>query len=528
MTASKDTVESAPGLLEAPAAPVALLEATPVMPFPIVGMGASAGGLQAFEAFFGACSADIGMAFVLVQHLDPNHKSLLAEILQRSTTMPVLEATDQAVVLPGHVYISPPDREMAIFNGVLRLSESTPLPGQRFPIDAFFRSLADDQAAAAVGIVLSGTATDGTLGLQAIHGAGGVCMVQEPSTSKFDGMPKSAIAAGYVTHILPVEQMPLMLREVTRRSVFRQRTPRTIPPDVLSSLSQILMQIRTVTGHDFSFYKKSTIGRCVERRMALHHIVDMAVYARFLETNPAEVRTLFTELLINVTSFFRDPAAFLALKEEILPQLLLGKPDDYVLRVWVAGCASGEEAYSIAIVLREFMDENQKDFKVQIYATDLDEDAVNTARSGRYPSNIVQDVTPERLRRFFCEDDAAGYKVKKDIREMVVFAVQSVIKDPPFTKLDLLSCRNLMIYLEPEQQEHLIAIFHFALKPGGVLFLSASESIPGHADLFYEINRQHICPVDFISKSTGYRRGRLESVIRRRRQAYRVGFFQTY
>jgi len=456
---------------------------------PIVGIGASAGGLEAYEQFFAACPANTGMAFVLVPHLDPGHQSLLTEILQRGTAMPVVEALDQTRVEPDHVYIIAPNRELSILNGVLQLTVPTLARGQRMPIDGFLRSLAADQAERAIGVILSGTATDGTLGLRAIHGAGGICMVQEPATAKYDGMPQSAIRAGYATHILPLEKMPTMLVELVRQSGYRQRVPRIMPDSEVSGLNQILLQVRSSTGHDFSLYKKSTIGRRVERRMAQHNIDDMAVYARFLKANPPEVQALFKELLINVTSFFRDPEAFAVLKDEILPPLLAGKPDDYVFRVWIAGCASGEEAYSIAIVLRELMDEGQREFRVQIYATDLDEDVIVQARGGWYPPNIAQDVSPERLRRFFNRDDT-GYTVKKLIREMVVFATQSVIKDPPFTKLDLLSCRNLMIYLEPEQQARLIPNFHYAIKPGGVLFLSSSESIAGHAELFTALNRK--------------------------------------
>src|SRR5450759_172515 len=469
--------------------PVASAENAPDAALPIVGIGASAGGLEAFEQFFRACPADSGMAFVLVPHLDPGHESLLTEILQRATAMPVVEALDQVAVASNHVYIIPPNREMAILDGVLQLSLPEQARGLRKPINAFLHSLAEDQADDAIGVILSGTATDGTLGLRDILGAGGVCMVQEPSTAKYDGMPQSAIAAGYATHILPVEKMPAMLLELTRQSVFRQKVPRILPAAAVSSLNQILLQVRNSTGHDFSLYKKSTIGRRVERRMARNNIEDLAVYARYLKEHPPEVKALFKELLINVTSFFRDPEAFVALKQEILPQLLADKPEDYVFRVWVAGCASGEEAYSIAMLLREFMDETENEFRVQIYATDLDEDAIAAARSGSYPPNITQDVTPERLRRFFTKDDA-GYKVKKNIREMVVFAVQSVIKDPPFTRLDLLSCRNLMIFLEPEQQNRLVPNFHYALKPGGVLFLSSSESITNHPELFSALNRK--------------------------------------
>ena len=470
--------------------------ATPHPDFPIVGIGASAGGLEAFEAFFRACPMETGMAFVLVPHLDPGHDSLLTEILQRATAMPVVQALDQVAVAPDHVYVIPPNREMAILNGELQLSVPEMARGQRMPIDAFLRSLAEDQAERAIGIILSGTATDGTLGLRAILGGGGVCMVQEPTTAKYDGMPSSAIKAGYATHILPVEQMPAMLVKVTRQAVYRQRVAPVAPEKTLSGMNQILLQLRSSTGHDFSLYKKSTIGRRIERRMAQNSIEDMVVYARFLKDNPAETQKLFKELLINVTSFFRDPGAFVALKDTILPALLADKPTGYVFRVWVAGCASGEEAYSIAIVLLELLDEikarHEQDLSIQIYATDLDEDAIGTARAGRYPTNIAQDVTAERLRRFFTKDQGehGGYKVKKDIRDRVVFAVQSVIKDPPFTRLDLLSCRNLLIYLEPEQQNRLIPIFHYALKPGGVLFLSASESITSQPELFTALDRK--------------------------------------
>ena len=429
------------------------------------------------------------MAFVLVPHLSPDHHSLLTEILQRCTTMPVAQAVDQNRVEPNHVYIIPPDRDMALLNGVLQLSHPDTVRGLRLPIDGFFRSLADDQAEHAIGIILSGTASDGTLGLRAILGAGGVGMVQEPSTAKYDGMPQSAINAGYATHILKVEDMPAMLQELARQAGYRTKVPPLLTGDTLNGLNQVLLQIRSRTGHDFSQYKKSTIGRRIERRMALHHIEDIAVYARFLKQNPNEVHTLFKELLINVTSFFRDAEAFAALKQDILPALLADRPDDYVFRVWVAGCASGEEAYSIAIILRELMDEVHPVFKVQIYATDLEEEAIHTAREGRYPAGIEQDVTPERLRRFFTKDER-GYKIRKDIRDMVVFAVQSVIKDPPFTKLDLLSCRNLMIYLEAAQQNLLIPNFHYALKPGGVLFLSSSESVAGYTQLFRPLNRK--------------------------------------
>jgi two-component system CheB/CheR fusion protein len=454
--------------------------------FPIVGIGASAGGLEAFEGFFRACPADTGMGFVLVPHLDPDHVSLLTEILQRSTTMPVLEALDRVAVAPNHVYIIPPNREMGILDGELQVHLPEQPRGQRMPIDGFLRALAKDQAERAIGIVLSGTATDGTLGLRAILGAGGVCLVQDPASARYDGMPQSAIAAGYATHILPVDAMPAMLQQLTRQSAYRLSLPSVQAEQTISGINQILLQLRSATGHDFSLYKKSTIGRRIERRMVQHDIDDLAVYARFLKENPAEIQALFKELLINVTSFFRDPEAFEALKHNILPPMLAAKQAGSVVRVWVAGCASGEEAYSIAMVLQELLDEHKSapapTWDFQIFATDIDDDAIATARAGRYPPNIAQDVTPERLRQFFVKDadERAGFKVKKALREKVVFAVHSVIKDPPFTRLDLLSCRNLLIYLQGEQQDRLMPGFHYALNAGGVLFLSTSESINNH------------------------------------------------
>ncbi|MET7013832.1 chemotaxis protein CheB [Uliginosibacterium flavum] len=455
--------------------------------FPIVGIGASAGGLDAFEHFFRACREDTGMAFVLVPHLDPNHASMLTEILQRCTSMPVVEAEDRLAVEPDHVYVIPPNREMYIMHGVLQVAMAERARGLRTPINSFFRSLAADQADRAIGIVLSGTGSDGSLGLMAILEAGGVTLVQDPTTAKYDGMPSSAIEAGYATKILTAEKMPAALLAGVRSFVETEVLPPEPKSD--SSLRKILAHLRSATGHDFSLYKKSTIGRRIERRMAQHNLDDADVYARFLVENPAEVHVLFRELLINVTRFFRDAEAFAALKADILPGLCEDKPDDYVFRVWVAGCASGEEAYSIAILLREMLDERPLPFSVQIYATDLDDEAIAFARAGIYPHLIEQDLSPERLRRFFIKEED-GYRVKKEIREMVVFAIQNVIKDPPFTRLDLLCCRNLMIYLEVELQDRLIPVFHYALKPGGVLCLSPSESIGNHTDLFAPINRK--------------------------------------
>ncbi|MEI7456249.1 MAG: chemotaxis protein CheB [Nitrosomonadales bacterium] len=452
--------------------------------FNVVGLGASAGGLESFEVFFHHMPADSGMAFVIVSHLDPAHASILTEILQRATQMRVVEILDQTQVEPDTVYVIPPNRDLTIFHGVLQLSIPVQPHAQRLPIDAFFRSLADDLGERAVGIILSGTGTDGTLGLRAILGAGGVSLVQEPESAKYNGMPESAIKAGYATGVMPVERMPAALLSGMRSAVGTK-----VEPAVTGDLNRILMQLRSVTGHDFSQYKKSTIGRRIERRMAMHDIDNLVVYGRYLKEHPEETGKLFKELLINVTSFFRDTEAFEVLKTVVLPQLLADKPENYVLSIWVAGCATGEEAYSIAILICELFENAHLPLKVMLFATDLDDDAIAVARAGVYPPNIAQDVSAERLRRYFVKEES-GYRIKKSIREMVVFAIQNVIKDPPFTRLDLLSCRNLMIYLEPEVQNRLIPAFHYALKPGGVLFLSPSESIGNYPDLFTPINRK--------------------------------------
>jgi two-component system CheB/CheR fusion protein len=462
----------------------------------VVALGASAGGLEAYEQFFRVMPPDSGHAFVLVQHLDPSHASLLTEILQRSTEMVVTEAQDQMELLPSRVYVIPPNRDMLIIQGRLRLHLPLEPHGQRMPIDSFFRSLAADQGYRAVGIILSGSGSDGTLGMRAIFGAGGLCLVQEPETAKFAGMPQSALHAGYVNQVLTIDKMPQALREAAK--LLPAGPPSGRAPEPAggaasgvdgSGIERILALLRAATGHDFSQYKKQTIGRRIQRRMAQHLTTSTEAYARYLQQQPQELKALFRELLINVTSFFRDPEAFEVLKNDVLPAMIQAKSADLPLRVWVAGCSTGEEAYSIAMVLHELMDGSTHPIKVQFYATDLDDEAIATARAGLYPLNIAQDVSAERLRRFFLLDGDC-YRIRKDVREMVVFAVQNLIQDPPFTRLDLLSCRNVMIYLEPELQARVIPAFHYALRPGGVLFLSPSEGIGSHTELFESIHRK--------------------------------------
>ena len=378
---------------------------------------------------------------------------------------------------------------MTIFHGALQLSVPGQQRGQRMPIDTFLRSLAEEAGEKAIAVILSGSGTDGTLGLRAVQGAGGVSFVQDPRPRNMTACPQSAIQSGLATYVLPVEKMFGEIAAYVRNYIARKIPALSPPPKENSPIVKILMLLRSKTGHDFSLYKQNTIRRRIERRMGMHNLEDPDAYARYLAENPAEVHLLFKELLINVTSFFRDPEAFEVLKTEILPPLLEDKPEDYVFRVWVAGCATGEEAYSIAMIFRECMDAARHQFRVQIYSTDIDEDAIAVARGGVYPANIAIDVSPERLRRFFVKEET-GFRIKKEIREMVVFAVQDVIKDPPFTRLDLLSCRNLLIYFEPELQNRLIPVFHYALNPGGILFLSPSESIGRFTDLFSPVNRK--------------------------------------
>ncbi|MDO9550089.1 MAG: chemotaxis protein CheB [Methanoregula sp.] len=457
--------------------------------FPIIGIGASAGGLEAFELFFKTMPAKSGMAFVLVPHLDPGHASMLSEILQRNTTMPVHEAEDQITIEANHVYIIPPGKEMAIFHGTINLSVPEQARGLRLPIDAFFRSLAEDQGERAICVILSGSGSDGTLGLRAIHGVGGVSFVQEPTSAKYDGMPSSAVQSGLATYVLPVDKIPEQLVTYVRTIADTGVPPLPRAPAALSAMRRIMMLLRSKTGNDFSQYKQSTINRRIERRMVVHNLKNLDAYARYLTENSVEVHTLFKELLINVTSFFRDKEAFEALNTEALPRLFENKEENSVFRIWVPGCASGEEAYSLAMLFCEYMELIKREFRIQIYATDIDDDAIATARAGTYPENIAIDVSPERLRRFFVKEET-GYRIKKEIREQVVFAVQNVIKDPPFTKMDLISCRNLLIYLDVDLQNRVIPAFHYALRPDGVLFLSPSEGIGNFTDLFGPLDKK--------------------------------------
>ena len=453
--------------------------------FPIVGIGASAGGLEALKSFLTNVPAGSGMAFVIVQHLDPTHKGILVELLQRGTSMRVFQVKDRTRVEANCVYVIPPNKDMSILHGVLHLLDPIAPRGLRLPIDFFFRTLADDQQDHSIGVILSGMGSDGTLGLRAIKEKAGVVFVQEPASAKFDGMPRSAIDAGLADVIAPVEALP------GRITTYLQHIPLITKPSLAddsasqSALDKVVILLRGQTGHDFSLYKKTTIYRRIERRMGLHQINKIASYVRFLQENPQEVDLLFRELLIGVTTFFRDPEAWEQLKTEVLPSLFAGRTSNQALRAWIPACATGEEAYSLAILFKEALEKLKpaRNITLQIFATDLDQHAIEKAREGIFPANIVADVSAERLDRYFVKVER-GYQVAKSIREMVIFAPQNIIMDSPFTKLDIVSCRNLLIYLTPELQKKLLPLFHYSLNPSGFLFLGSAETIGGFTNLF--------------------------------------------
>ncbi|MEY4569596.1 MAG: protein glutamate methylesterase CheB and methyltransferase CheR [Verrucomicrobiota bacterium] len=460
----------------------------PSAAFPIVGIGASAGGLEALEQFLQRVPAGSGMAFVIVQHLDPTRKGLMAELLQRCTPMKVMQVKDCMRVKPDCVYVIPPNKDMSILHGVLHLFETAGARGLRLPIDYFLRSLAQDQQQSGIGVILSGMGSDGTLGLRDIKEKAGLVLAQEPSSAKFDSMPRSVIDAGLADIVAPADELPEKIMTFLKRTPLITDAGLVVDEKLQDGLEKILILLRTRVGHDFSFYKNNTLYRRIERRMGIHQIDKIAGYVRYLQENPQELDLLFKEMLIGVTSFFRDPEVWQLLREETIPALLASPPAG-TLRAWVAGCSTGEEAYSLAIVFKEAMEKlgPQKSFKLQIFASDLDRDAIDKARQGLFPENISADVSADRLHRYFTKEDS-GYRIRAEIREMVVFSPHSLIMDPPFTKLDLLSCRNLLIYLTQEMQKKLFPLFHYCLQPGGILVLGSAETIGQFTDLFSTVD----------------------------------------
>lgn len=429
------------------------------------------------------------MAFVVVTHQHPGHTSMLPELLGKTTRLKVVEAADGMQVEPNRVYVGPPGGYLAIMQGTLHRMETGKAEAPHLPIDYFFRSLALDQQEKAICIILSGTGTDGTLGLKAIKGESGMAMVQQVASAKYAGMPSSAVATGLADYVLPIEDMPRRLVAYGRGPYLATASVEEPAEPMPGPMQKIFVLLRSRTGHDFSCYKSSTIRRRIERRMNLHQIKAPAEYVRYLQQNAHEIDILFKELLISVTNFFRDPEAFDVLAKSALPDLLRSRPDNYALRIWSPGCATGEEAYSLAILVREVMETMKRHVEVQIFGTDLDHAAIDVARNGQYPDGIAVDVSAPRLERCFVREDGT-YRVRKDIREMIIFAVQNVIKDPPFTKLDMISCRNVLIYLNADLQKRLLPTFHYALKPGGLLFLGPSESIGNATHLFEVVDKK--------------------------------------
>ncbi len=458
--------------------------------FPIVCLGGSAGSFQSYEKFFMNMPADSGMAFVVVMHLDPNHNGNIADVMQTFSSMPVAEAGDGMMVQPDHVYIIPPNKDMGIHNRKLLLLSPEKKYGFRLPIDYFLQSLAEDQWNKAVAVIFSGMGSDGETGLRMVKEKLGMAMVQDPETAQYNSMPKASIGTNLVDYVLAPEEMPVKLIQYLNHPALSEDPAEHVKSEIkdTNSIFKILMILRSQTGHDFSHYKKSTITRRIDRRLAFHQLPDYTYYISYLRENPHETNILFNELLIGVTKFFRDHQAFESLKEKMI-QLLNYKPQSEPVRVWVAGCSTGEEAYTIAMLLMECYGSLNvtRIPKIQIFATDLDKEAIETARAGIYHTNIVADVSPERMERFFTKKNEK-YQVKKELREMIVFAQHNLIKDAPFTRLDLLSCRNVMIYLNAELQKKIIPIYHYSLKSKGILLMGPAETIGGFTDMFAPID----------------------------------------
>ncbi|NOU48063.1 MAG: PAS domain-containing protein [Bacteroidales bacterium] len=452
--------------------------------FPIVGIGASAGGLEAFEEFLGNVPEKSEMAYVIIQHLDPTHKGMLTELLQRVTKMKVIQVKDRTVVMPNRVYVIPPNTSMSILKGVLHLFAPIESRGMRLPIDFFLRSLADDRHELAIGVILSGMGSDGSIGIRAIKEKNGIVLVQEPADAKYNSMPKSAIDSMLVDIVAPANELPIKLIDFLKHIPIVKSNLKIELKDQ-SALEKIIILLRTQTGNDFSLYKKNTVYRRIERRMGVHKIDKIISYVHFLQENPKEVDILFRELLIGVTNFFRDPLVWEKMKESVLPALFANMKGESILRAWIPACSTGEEAYSLAIVFKEALEKtnNHAAISLQIFATDLDSVAVETARKGIFPANIAADVSPQRLNRFFIATDD-GYRINAEIREMVIFAQHNIILHPPFTKLDILTCRNLLIYMDTELQKKLLGLFYYSINPNGIMLLGSAETLGTQSQLF--------------------------------------------
>ena len=453
--------------------------------FPIVGVGTSAGGLEALEQFLRHVPKNSGMAYIVIQHLDPTQKGMLPELLGRFTEMPVHQVNSRMQIRANCVYVIPPNKDLTILRGAIFPVDTDAPRGLRLPIDRLFRALAEQHPERCAGVILSGMGSDGTLGLRAIKEKAGLVLVQDPAEAGFDAMPRSAIATGMVDIVTTAAELPVRLLAAFRHDGMTPVAAQELDEPVRNGIDTVLALLRARTGHDFSQYKKSSVSRRIERRMGIHQLSKLDAYARYVREHPQELDFLFKELLIGVTSFFRDPAAWEFLKAKVIPAMFAANPNGASFRAWVPACSTGEEAYSLAIVFNEVLEELKPEarYALQIFATDLDPDAVNKARQGTYPANIQTDVGVKRLDRFFHKDDGC-YRLRSQIRDMVTFAPQDVLLDPPFTKLDIISCRNLLIYLGPQLQQKLIGLFHYSLKPGGVLFLGSAETVASQSELF--------------------------------------------
>lgn len=474
--------------------------------FPLVGIGASAGGLDALKGLLREIPSDndLDIAYVVIQHLDPDHESILGSLLQKVTELEVCEIEDGTEIEPGCVYLNPPRKKIRVDGRKFETSEFDPQKMPKLPIDYFFRSVAEEMEERGICIVLSGTGADGSTGLEAIKGAGGMTMVQEEGQAEYRGMPHNAIETGLVDYVLPVEEMPSRVMKYARHPYTEAPEKTEIKKNQFrNTVPKIFSLVKRRKGHDFSNYKSSTVRRRLGRRMAVHHIESLEEYYEYLQQNEEEVEKLFEDLLITVTNFFREPETFEFLKDEVLPDLIEVKPEDSSLRVWVPGCSTGEEAYTLGIILAEIMDERKRYQDVQIFATDLNGRSIEFARKGVFPESIAADLSGERLERFF-EEEGDGYKVVSRIRKMVIFAEHDLVGDPPFSGMDLVSCRNVLIYMNQKLHEKVIPFFHYALNNDGFLLLGSSESLGGFTELFDPVSKEK--GVFRRKKSKGFRR----------------------
>lgn len=466
------------------------VEQPPRLAFPVVGIGASAGGLESFIEFFKTMRPNSGMAFVLIQHLSPDRQSMVAEILSRHTTMDVREITDGMSVEPNHVYIIRPGHTVSIQEGHLHLGASLAKPGHNRPIDDFFRSLAAEQRQRAIAVVLSGMGSNGTAGAENIKAVGGLCIAEDPACAKFPSMPRTLIEHGLADFVLRANEIPEILERYARHPYAADTDPaRSEEKEERQTTGEILAILRARLRHDFTGYKKPTLVRRIQRRMGLNQITVMQDYARLLRQNPGEASSLADDLMIHVTGFFRDPDVWESLAEKVIKPLVAERPDDASIRAWVIACASGEEAYTLAMLLVEAMEAAGKNFNIKVFATDTADRSLSHARAAVFPGGIESEISPERLERFFDRDDA-NYRVKKFLRELVVFAPQNILQDPPFSRLDLCTCRNLLIYLEPEVQRRALSMIHFGLRESGALLLGTSETTTGVEELFEPIDKK--------------------------------------